>query len=508
MRTDDRSSQAPSTPWRGLSDKSLSGTESGFTLIELVIVTLLLPIIIGAITLALVSIFSIQGTVANRISDSSDAQVVSTNFESDVQAASYITTNVASANPAPCQTASQKASDQLVLSLEIGNDESEVSYIELANGPISGGPSDSYSLVRNECRGGTTAPASSSTVSFDIPSGQQAQVSCTATAASQCSETSPTNYSNSWINAANVTGVTFSTTELASNYPYTLVGVPRANSVQSEASATAISTNSTCGFATPSPLSTYASDLCFVDFTVWNTYTGASSPQCTGRGLYIASAIDGTPYTLEFCISVSTIDRASGNAINGKTLINSSGGSTSVAGWNGILATILPTYVSPPPGSAAFLGNNGFYTGVPGNPALYESDEGSTSTITITQIQVVDSDGDPATGWDLVTGDAESTDQGESMTWSTGSSGPGLFDLANSPTSEMGNACADPTPGTSTTPGDGFSGNGTQTVECQASISEAHTGTVMLEAKAPSNLTVTLYGGGLEAMFLGILLPS
>ena len=34
-----------------------------------------------------------------------------------------------------------------------------------------------------------------------------------------------------------------------------------------------------------------------------------------------------------------------------------------------------------------------------------------------------------------------------------------------------------------------------------------HTGTVMLQAKTPSSLTVTMVGTGLQAMFLGVLLP-
>ena len=65
--------------------------EGGFTLIELIIVTLIIPIIIGAITVALISIFSLQGSTSSRVSDSGDAQVVSSNFETDVQNATLIT---------------------------------------------------------------------------------------------------------------------------------------------------------------------------------------------------------------------------------------------------------------------------------------------------------------------------------------------------------------------------------------------------------------------------------
>ena len=83
-----------------------------------------------------------------------------------------------------------------------------------------------------------------------------------------------------------------------------------------------------------------------------------------------------------------------------------------------MVAVPLPTYTSPP-ASEAFLGNNGFYTGVPGDPALYTYLEGTDITFYFTNIKVLDQNGNPASHWQLVTGDAESTDAGESITWST-----------------------------------------------------------------------------------------
>ena len=38
-------------------------------------------------------------------------------------------------------------------------------------------------------------------------------------------------------------------------------------------------------------------------------------------------------------------------------------------------------------------------------------------------------------------------------------------------------------------------------------MSSDKTGTVMLEAAAPTKLTVQMVGTGLEAMFMGVLLP-
>ncbi len=101
----------------------------------------------------------------------------------------------------------------------------------------------------------------------------------------------------------------------------------------------------------------------------------------------------------------------------------------------------IPTYFAPPT-SEAFLGNNGFYTGIPAHPALYQTSSGTT-TVTITNIQVLDSNGNPASGWELVTGDAESTDAGESLSWTSNKALNGLPNT-NSATAPYGNACAYP----------------------------------------------------------------
>ena len=45
------------------------------------------------------------------------------------------------------------------------------------------------------------------------------------------------------------------------------------------------------------------------------------------------------------------------------------------------------------------------------------------------------------------------------------------------------------------------------TVKCASSVTSDKTGTLMLEAQAPTSLTVTMKGAGLEAVFVGVLLP-
>ena len=189
------------TPWRSLANNAGGRDEDGFTLIELVIVTLVLPLIIGAIALALVSIFSLQGSVSGRLTGSGDAQVVSSNFEKDVQSAALVSaplqgsSYIAPTNPAPCASAAQSGDPQ-VLGLQWGGGQTgamqtEVSYVEV---PVVNGSSTTYKLVRNVCQIGSTIPNSTSVVSSNVSSGEQAAVTCAATLSSALTQS--TSYSS------------------------------------------------------------------------------------------------------------------------------------------------------------------------------------------------------------------------------------------------------------------------------------------------------------------------
>jgi len=83
-------------------------------------------------------------------------------------------------------------------------------------------------------------------------------------------------------------------------------------------------------------------------------------------------AVDGTPFTLSF--DLTTLERR---------------------GWRP--TPFLPTPTPRP--ARRFFGNNGFYTGVPNSPALYQTTSNTTSTLNFTNFQVTDSRGVPATDW-------------------------------------------------------------------------------------------------------------
>lgn len=103
-----------------------------------------------------------------------------------------------------------------------------------------------------------------------------------------------------------------------------------------------------CSFATPGT-GTYASTLCWFDLSAYNA-TAASKP----AGQPMTVSLPGG-YTIAFNLHVSGAP---------------------------VKTTSFPTY----PG--AFLGNRGFYTGVTGRPALYQTMQGTTTTATLDNIAV------------------------------------------------------------------------------------------------------------------------
>jgi hypothetical protein len=171
-----------------------------------------------------------------------------------------------------------------------------------------------------------------------------------------------------------------------------------------------------------------------------------------------------------------------------------------------VKAAPLPTWQN------AFLGNSctgagnnctsgtPFYTGIAGEPALYQTAAGTT-VITISQISVVNAQGVPATGWEVVGADAESTDTNESISFHSNKpltiiNNGEAYDTTSDP---VGNACNS---GASLTETPDH-----LTVTCVGlTTAVVKSGTTMVWAPTPQTFTTTLVGGGLEAMAFGLLL--
>jgi prepilin-type N-terminal cleavage/methylation domain-containing protein len=455
-------------------------SEAGFTLVELLIVVTILPLIVGALSVGLISVFSLQSGVSTRLSHTADAQAVSANFAKDIQGASVVSTE-ASTN---VQCGSVPGSTQLLelesnLDVATGFYQNVTSYVRLPVAATATTPV-TYQLVRVYCTGDGTsanvAVASQSTLSNDLNLNSVPCIQLVNT--TTCSTT--TDASSGWLLAKGISQVQFSINDSQSagstgNYPYVLAGSPVASlSTPTLDQPTAPPTDTSCNYASPGS-GALANYLCFVDFS---NLSGAALLAAQNGGCDEMSVSLPNDYTLFFCLNIS---------------------GASALPW------YLPTYPQ------AFLGNTSggipFYTGIQGDPAIYQR-AGGTTTLTFTKIKVVSPANISATGWEVVSLDAESTDQGESITWT---SDQNLFVLNDGETGQIqpvGNQCQNNgTSGLTNTPG--LTGNGTTTVVCSGGSTEtssSKTGTAMVYAAQPSTLTITMVGTGLEAVTFGMLL--
>ena len=530
-------------------EEAKTSSESGFTLIELLVTMVILPFIVGALSLAIIAVFSLNGTTGNSVNDAADAQVLSTTYENDVHSAIEVTTM---STPA-CGSSSQTQ----LLGFEWGPNQnngynSVVSYVVV---PTSNSKVDQF--VRQFCANVATTPTITSIVSADIsPNAEQAKLDPTKNPAVVVPVSSAVNPGCGGLTAATefvvatcVSQVTFAAIEPLSAFSYNLVAVP-AQSASSGQTST-LASSSGCGFASP-PLETqnpkplYVSQLCFVDFAALQpavfSSTTPSGPAnadgtdyCASGGQYMSVSVQRTPFSLIFCLLVKNVSPTQlsypslqDNSNSGPCVQYS--GPPNPDPYGAVCSAYIPTYYTAG-GSEAFLGNNGFYLGIPGSPAIYQTQDKSLTNLFFYNIEVLGANGHPASGWELSTGDAESTDHNESILWTTSScitpgvstfptgyqtcnasTSPPLRLLADFPggtqSAEIGNACTYTTsavPGTAYT-GTWLTGVGTSTVECAEDTDSNKTGAVMLGAVQPSSLTVQMQAGGLEAVFLGLLL--
>lgn len=541
--------------------------DRGFTLVELLIVVTIIPLIVGALAAGLVSVFSLQSGVANRLGDSADAQVVASRFLKDVQSASTIETNAAPL----CGSGTQ------LLGLEWGSGEA-VSYVEQL---LSG----QYSLVRNDCAGGPPTLTSSVTLSYDFlppcPTGDSV-----ATCSSLSLQSAPIAYdgstvvttSSGLVSSIGITDVQFSIAEPKSSYTYQLSATPAAGASTSQTNLGNPTTGSSCGFALPGT-GTFSSTMCFVGFTTpelqaaypnaGNTCTTTDPGQ---QGLDMSVDVPGG-YVMSFCLTVVPGAGEDQSATNPPPVVAVStpiGGGTCdqqspACDWghlsngqgflgndNQVNGVATPFYAGIGcPVSTPDLQNN-VVTSSCINPAIFQTTNAGNDTVTLSNIQVVDPDGDVATGYEVITADAETVDPGSQLgtpptayikwTSSLPASRPLPFNLVpNFTGSDLGNACnkvppADTSPagnstGWSIDNGDtavqiggtdyaGYlSGLGTDFVECQSnwqtSAPYLRTGTAMLGITPPTvnggaeplTIKAQLQGEGYNAVAFGLLLP-
>jgi len=182
--------------------------EEGFTLIELVVVIAILPLIVGAISVALLAVLSNESTVSNSLTGSGDEQILSAGYVRDVQASQWITTFSSPTTRCGIGTLVFSLSPDNVPVAQITN---VISYV---NVPQASGSTDT--LFRNVCSGGIVK--ASTAISHNVPSSQQVTIQPMSV---------QTAAGTGWVAAQGTTSVNLSLSEPPMNYVYSLSAVPR-----------------------------------------------------------------------------------------------------------------------------------------------------------------------------------------------------------------------------------------------------------------------------------------
>lgn len=182
------------------------GDDGGFTLVELLIVTVITPIVIGGLAVMMLEVLKVQSSVSSRLNGSSDIQVTSAAFVSDIQSADKLTTNNVS-SPAGCMTSGTR-----ILSLQ--EQGAVVTYAVVAQGSQN-------NLVRLQCTSASSTVTGFSRVAADIPSTQAVTVTCPS-----CSGANVPSSAN-WIPTLGVTAVKLLVNEPNTGASFALTMAPR-----------------------------------------------------------------------------------------------------------------------------------------------------------------------------------------------------------------------------------------------------------------------------------------
>jgi prepilin-type N-terminal cleavage/methylation domain-containing protein len=195
--------------------RSASRDEDGLTLIELLIVLVILPIVVGGISVVIVTSLKDQSGLQARLADSSDTVVASTYYAQDIQSAAEVTLNASPSGPAACSAAALPGAIP-ILSVEWGTGPTVVSYYYWApvNVPTQ--------LVRLSCQSG--GPPTRVVISHNLATPPQgtslATMSCIGLSA--CSSYAG---AGGWVPTFDVTDVTIGVTQTSGDQ-FTLVGSP------------------------------------------------------------------------------------------------------------------------------------------------------------------------------------------------------------------------------------------------------------------------------------------
>jgi prepilin-type N-terminal cleavage/methylation domain-containing protein len=208
-------------------------TEDGFTLIELLIVLVIMPLVVGAVAIVLITVFENDQGVQHTVEDSSAAALGSSYYVRDIESAGSVTTNPSVTSPAPCSAAGLSGSTSFLLGVQLQGTTptATVSYYTWTPAPGT-----APELVREFCSNGSQSHEilSDNLSSTNLPSPTVSCISPTPTSI-------PTGVScpatgNNWTPTYLVSNVTLNVTQgcVAANsgcasYQYALNGDPQSD---------------------------------------------------------------------------------------------------------------------------------------------------------------------------------------------------------------------------------------------------------------------------------------
>jgi len=151
MRSTGRSWRGDHHPARPRPRPSRKG-DDGFTLIELLIVLVIMPLVVGAIAMVIITSLEDDQGVQGVVADSSAATLASSYYVRDIESAGAVTTNATSASPAPCSAAGLSGSTTFLLGIQLQGTTPTATVSYYTWTPAQGAAPE---LVREYCAGGS-----------------------------------------------------------------------------------------------------------------------------------------------------------------------------------------------------------------------------------------------------------------------------------------------------------------------------------------------------------------
>ena len=315
--------------------------DAGLTLVELMVVLVILPIIMGAMAFGLVAVFHLQSSVSQRLSGSVDLQQVSAQFVKDVQNSEQILLGV---TPQKCGTTGVQllglAWNKGATTGGANNFSTMVSYVSI---PMTNN-STNYSLERLYCTlGNMNSPVKTTVLSSDFYVSnallqQSPPAVCTGTlnpTGSNCQSAPPPSQcaiipipANCQLvfNADQVAGVTFTLYVPMSSAPYEMVAIPRGGTAPNTGNA----------------FTSMAGITLLGSCTSGNVLT-------VGKGNVTVSTFGGQPgsgYIGLLNCPASSITLANNGVINAAGILTGATGSGGIVGGNGSSYPPNVTYTS------------------------------------------------------------------------------------------------------------------------------------------------------------------